>query len=328
MPLRIVSCPCVVALVLVTLANSARADDPPPIPRGYSIPLIDLADQEHRQVVVDREQGQYLGHPTTVLLEDGRTIIAVYPKGHGRGAIVLKRSTDGGLHWSDRLPDARELGHLEGDADDPPRRRSAGHEAADPVLGPVPDPHGRLRGRRPHLDAAGADRRLRRHRRHGQRRAAEGRRLHGPLPRRRAVPSGRGQGHEVPGLQDDLGGRRPDLGPAGGHRRAPGGPPLRAGPDPLPRRRADRRAPAGEQPQVQLVRHLLRRRGQDLDRAEGVAGGADRRPARRQVRPGRPALHLLPGHDAREPDEGAIGSAGSAPTTTSCRARRASTGSG
>ena len=71
--------------------------------RGYSIPLIDLASQTHRQVVVDKEEGQYLGHPTTVLLADGKTIIAVYPKGHGRGAIVLKRSTDGGLTWSDRL---------------------------------------------------------------------------------------------------------------------------------------------------------------------------------------------------------------------------------
>jgi phytoene/squalene synthetase len=32
-----------------------------------------------------------------VLLEDGKTIIAVYPKGHGRGAIQMKRSTHGGL---------------------------------------------------------------------------------------------------------------------------------------------------------------------------------------------------------------------------------------
>jgi hypothetical protein len=53
---------------------------------------------------VDREPGQYLGHPTTVLLEDGKTMIAVYPKGHGRGAIVMKRSEDGGLTWSERLP--------------------------------------------------------------------------------------------------------------------------------------------------------------------------------------------------------------------------------
>jgi len=74
------------------------------MPRGYSIKLIDLADESHRQVIVDREPGQYLGHPTTVLLEDNKTIIAVYPKGHGRGAIVMKKSIDGGLTWSDRLP--------------------------------------------------------------------------------------------------------------------------------------------------------------------------------------------------------------------------------
>ena len=72
--------------------------------RDYSIPLIDLAGETHRQVIVDKEPGQYLGHPTTVLLEDNRTIITVYPKGHGRGAIVMKKSTDGGLTWSDRLP--------------------------------------------------------------------------------------------------------------------------------------------------------------------------------------------------------------------------------
>ncbi|MHC4750360.1 MAG: sialidase family protein [Planctomycetota bacterium] len=73
-------------------------------PRGYSIPLIDLADEHYRQVIVDKEPGQYLGHPTTVLLEDSKTMIAVYPKGHGRGAIVMKKSTDGGLTWSERLP--------------------------------------------------------------------------------------------------------------------------------------------------------------------------------------------------------------------------------
>lgn len=72
--------------------------------RYYSLPFIDLNQESHRQVIVDREQGQYLGHPTTVLLEDGKTMYIVYPKGHGRGGIVLKRSTDGGLTWSERLP--------------------------------------------------------------------------------------------------------------------------------------------------------------------------------------------------------------------------------
>lgn len=75
-----------------------------PVDRGYSIPTIDLAHETHRQIIVDKEAGQYLGHPTTVLLEDGVTILAVYPKGHGKGAIILKKSTDGGLTWSDRLP--------------------------------------------------------------------------------------------------------------------------------------------------------------------------------------------------------------------------------
>lgn len=65
---------------------------------------LDFAGERSRQVVVDREPGQYLGHPTTLLLEDGKTIIAVYPKGHGRGAIVMKRSADGGLTWSGRQP--------------------------------------------------------------------------------------------------------------------------------------------------------------------------------------------------------------------------------
>jgi hypothetical protein len=74
------------------------------VTRGYTIPLIDLAAETDRQIIVDREPGQYLGHPTTCLLEDGKTSLCVYPKGHGRGGIVYKRSTDGGLTWSERLP--------------------------------------------------------------------------------------------------------------------------------------------------------------------------------------------------------------------------------
>ena len=65
---------------------------------------IDLSGQHHRQVIVDKQADQYLGHPTTVLLEDGQTMIAVYPMGHGRGAIIMKRSDDGGLTWGERLP--------------------------------------------------------------------------------------------------------------------------------------------------------------------------------------------------------------------------------
>ena len=65
---------------------------------------IDLTDKTENQITVDREDGIYLGHPTTVLLDDGRTILTVYPKGHGVGQLVLKRSDDAGLTWSERLP--------------------------------------------------------------------------------------------------------------------------------------------------------------------------------------------------------------------------------
>jgi hypothetical protein len=68
---------------------------------------LDLDADSARQVVVDREKGQYLGHVSTVMLADGKTILAAYPKGHGKGAIVLKTSPDGGKTWSQR----REPGH-------------------------------------------------------------------------------------------------------------------------------------------------------------------------------------------------------------------------
>jgi hypothetical protein len=88
------------ASLLLILAAAAPAQ----APRAITIPLVDLTANTSLQTVVDREAGQYLGHPTTVLLEDGRTMITVYPKGHGRGGIVMKRSNDGGRAWSSRLP--------------------------------------------------------------------------------------------------------------------------------------------------------------------------------------------------------------------------------
>ena len=70
---------------------------------GPGLEHRDLADERTLQVVVDREPGQYLGHPTTVLLEDGRTILCAYPQGHGEGPIRLRRSPDAGRTWSEPL---------------------------------------------------------------------------------------------------------------------------------------------------------------------------------------------------------------------------------
>ncbi len=100
-------CRCLTVYFCATLTvggGTVAAQDIRQLPRSYTIPTIDLADETERQVLVDREPGQYLGHPTTVLLEDQKTMICVYPKGHGKGGIVMKRSTDGGLTWSERLP--------------------------------------------------------------------------------------------------------------------------------------------------------------------------------------------------------------------------------
>ena len=97
--------PCIAVVTLSLALTDAIAQDlGEPLPKRYTIPTVDLAADTHRQVIVDQEPGQYLGHPTTVLLDDNRTLITVYPKGHGRGAIVMKRSTDAGLTWSERLP--------------------------------------------------------------------------------------------------------------------------------------------------------------------------------------------------------------------------------
>ena len=172
-----------------------RASRPPSraAPRGYSIPLIDLA----RRGASAGRRGPG-GGPVPRAPDDGpargrqddprRLPEGARPRGHRPEAEHRRRA-----HLVRSPPHARELGHLEGDAHDPPGRRPPGQEAADPVLGPVPDPHVRQRGRRPDLVAAGADRRLRRDRGHGQRRTAQERRLHGPVPRRRPIPARRGR---------------------------------------------------------------------------------------------------------------------------------------
>ncbi|MFY9345287.1 MAG: exo-alpha-sialidase [Planctomycetota bacterium] len=75
-----------------------RGQEPAPIR------WLDLDGDTARQVTVHRVPGKYLGHPTTVLLPDGTTMLCVHPEGHGKGPIVLQRSSDGGRTWSEPLP--------------------------------------------------------------------------------------------------------------------------------------------------------------------------------------------------------------------------------
>lgn len=96
---------CGMWLVSLVSPNSLSGQEDASQPRSteQSLKLIDLDQESSLQTIVDQENGQYLGHPTTSLLEDGKTLLCVYPKGHGRGAIVYKRSDDGGQTWSERL---------------------------------------------------------------------------------------------------------------------------------------------------------------------------------------------------------------------------------
>lgn len=66
--------------------------------RDYSIPMVDLASEDGLFTTVERRRG-YLGHPSTVLLRDGKTLLVAYPDGHGRGNLILRRSVDAGETW-------------------------------------------------------------------------------------------------------------------------------------------------------------------------------------------------------------------------------------
>lgn len=77
----------------------------------YTIPQIDLSikprgidprfDYLYRISTVDNSKA-YLGHPDSILLNNG-DILTFYPEGHGKGKIIVKRSTDGGVTYTDGL---------------------------------------------------------------------------------------------------------------------------------------------------------------------------------------------------------------------------------
>jgi hypothetical protein len=67
-------------------------------------PWADLSAETSRQVVIARGDAEtYQGHPTTLLMPDGKTMYCVWSYSHGGECGPMKRSDDGGLTWSDLL---------------------------------------------------------------------------------------------------------------------------------------------------------------------------------------------------------------------------------
>jgi hypothetical protein len=69
------------------------------------IPTVDLSADTSRHVIVAQGTGTvYQGHPTTLLLPDGKTMFCVWTLNHGGPCGPMKRSDDGGKTWGELLP--------------------------------------------------------------------------------------------------------------------------------------------------------------------------------------------------------------------------------
>jgi len=73
------------------------------------LPVVDLSGDTSRQVVIAAgTESVYQGHPTTLLMPDGKTMFAAWCIEHGGFAGPMARSDDGGLTWKrldDTLPE-------------------------------------------------------------------------------------------------------------------------------------------------------------------------------------------------------------------------------
>ncbi|WP_278466376.1 sialidase family protein [Gimesia maris] len=79
-----------------------------PVSADDKLPLIDVSGQTEQHSVIAAGTPQvYQGHPTTLLLPDQKTLLAVWCINHGGSAGPMAQSEDGGKTWSridERLP--------------------------------------------------------------------------------------------------------------------------------------------------------------------------------------------------------------------------------
>lgn len=123
-PRRLASCIVAIFLGVPVLQAAESPQKPPPLP------VVDLSGESARQTVVAAGTAEvYQGHPTTLLMPDGKTIYCVWSIGHGGPCGPLKRSDDGGRTWSELLPTPQSW----------PQVRNC------PAIYRLPDPQGKMR---------------------------------------------------------------------------------------------------------------------------------------------------------------------------------------
>lgn len=90
-------------LCLLLLPNAVLGDRPagPADSVRVDLPFVDLSQDTHRHAVIaEGTKATYQGHPTTLLMPDGKTIYCVWCINHGGSAGPMARSRDGGLTWT------------------------------------------------------------------------------------------------------------------------------------------------------------------------------------------------------------------------------------
>jgi hypothetical protein len=83
------------AAVFALCTAPSRAEEQP------DLPTVDLSGDKQRHVIIAAgTEATYQGHPTTLLMPDGKTMFAVWCVNHGGAAGPMARSEDGGLTWA------------------------------------------------------------------------------------------------------------------------------------------------------------------------------------------------------------------------------------
>jgi len=107
MQFMIQTVPLFLYLIWLLTVNQGISQD---ILREISIPIIDISDQTERHVIIAQgTETAWQGHPTTLLMPDGKTIYCVWQgrrnssREHGGPVGYLKRSNDGGQTWSNYI---------------------------------------------------------------------------------------------------------------------------------------------------------------------------------------------------------------------------------